>query len=284
MKKKDLALDLLDMALARKGEPVALATALIALDKLAQQQPTHAATHYASGRVLMLLGKYQLAMGAFRIATLHDPAMVDAHYFEATCHWMLGFDQRALDKLAEVLTIDPTRADAYYDAAQIFANRGNHERALELYEWAADLMPDDLGCQKKILQCQIRLGRWEAASETHAGIYAMRRDDPAYSDMASFVCDQFEIDELDVVVVETFEPSGEPAVALSFVATEGGELVFTVNLETSSAMRAAGFGWVLVAQRADMRVNTEITYYERPAYAVVRQDAAAVMRRLVAAI
>ncbi|HRE89469.1 MAG TPA: hypothetical protein PK095_10040 [Myxococcota bacterium] len=283
MKKKDLALDLLDMALARKGEPVALATALIALDKLAQQQPTHAATHYASGRVLMLLGKYQLAMGAFRVATLHDPALVDAHYFEATCHWMLGFDQRALDKLAEVLSLDPTRADAYYDAAQIFANRGQHARALELYDWAADLMPDDLGCKKKILQCQFRLGLWDAAGRTHAEIIALWRSDPAYADMASFVCDQFEIDELDVVVVETFEPTGEPAVALSFVATEGGALVFTVNLETSSAMRAAGFGWVLVAQRGDMRINTEITYYERPAYAVVRLDAEAVMRRLLAA-
>lgn len=284
MKKKDLALDLLDMALARKGEPVALATALIALDKLAQAQPTHAATHYASGRVLMLLGKYQLAMGAFRIATLHDPAMVDAHYFEGTCHWMLGFDQQALNKLAEVLTLDPTRADAYYDAAQIFANRGEHTRALELYDWAADLMPDDLGCKKKILQCQIRLGMWEAAGETHAEIHAMRQNDPAYSDMASFVCDQFEIGDLDVLTVETFEPSGEPAVALSFVATEGGALVFTVNLETSSALRAAGFAWVLVAQRGDMRINTEINYYERPAYAVVRQDAEGIMRRLMAAI
>lgn len=283
MKKKDLALDLLDMALARKGEPVALATALIALDKLAQQQPTHAPTHYASGRVLMLLGKYQLAMGAFRIAALHDPAMVDAHYFEGTCHWMLGFDQRALEKLGEVLRLDPTRADAYYDAAQILANRGRHDRALELYEWAADLMPDDLGCQKKILQCQIRLGLWEAASQTRAEIYAMRESDPAYTGMASFVCDQFEIGDLDVVVVETFEPTGEPAVALSFVATEGGELVFTVNLETSSAMRAAGFGWVLVAQRGDMRINTELTYAERPAYPAVRQDAQAVMRRLMAA-
>ena len=284
MKKKDLALDLLDMALARKDEPVALATALIALDKLAQQHPTHAATHYASGRVLMLLGKYQLAMGAFRIALLHDPRMTDGHYFEGICHWMLGFDQLALDKLTEVLRLDPTRADAYYDAAQIFANRGEHARALELYDWAADLMPDDLGCKKKILQCQIRLGRWDAARLTHEAILALRQSDPAYADMESFVCDQFEIDSLDVVVVETFFPRGEPSVALSFVVTEGGELVFTVNLEGSSALRAAGFAWVLVAQRGEVRINTELAYYDRPAYPLVRQHAEALVRRLYAAI
>jgi tetratricopeptide (TPR) repeat protein len=283
MKKKDLALDLLDMALARKDEPVALATALIALDRMAQQQPTHATTHYASGRVLMLLGKYQLALGAFRIATLHEPKLVDAHYFEGVCQWMLGYDQPALDKLAETLRLDPTRADAYYDAAQIFANRGEHARALELYDWAADLRPDDLGCKKKILQCQIRLSRWEAASKTHDEILAMRQSDPAYADMESFVCDQFEIDDLEVVVVETFFPSGEPSVAMSFVITSDGELVFTVNLESSSALRAAGFTWVLVAQHGDARINTEIVYYDRPAYTVLRKDAEAVIRRLYAA-
>lgn len=283
MKKKDLALDLLDMALARKDEPVALATALIALDRLAQQHPTHAPNHYASGRVLMLLGKYQLAMGAFRIATLHDPRMVDGHYFEGICHWMLGFDQPALDKFADVLRLDPTRADAYYDAAQILANRGEHTRALELYDWAADLMPDDLGCKKKILQCQIRLGRWDAASRTHDEILAMRQSDPAYADMESFVCDQFEIGDLEVVVVETFFPRGEPSVAISFVVTADGELVFTVNLEGSSALRAAGYAWILVAQHRDARINTEIVYYDRPAYTVLRKDAEAVIRRLYAA-
>lgn len=279
MKKKDLALDLLDMALARKDEPVALATALIALDRLAKQKPTHALTHFACGRVLMLLGRYQLALGAFRIATLHDPGLTDAHYFEGVCHWLLGFDDLALEKLADTRRLDPGRVEAWYDAGQIHANRGEHALALEHFDWACDLAPEDLGCKKKLLQAQIRLGFWDAARRTHDEVLALRANDPAYAEMESFVLDQFEVADTDVVCVETFFPNGEPAVAMSFVVTEEGRLLFTVNLETSAALRAAGYAWVLVAQEGDTRINTEIVYYDRPAYPVLRADAEAVIRR-----
>jgi len=279
MKKKDLALDLLEMALAQKDEPVALATALIALDRMARQKPDHALTHFASGRILMIMGKYQLAMGAMRVALGCEPDLVEAHYFEGVCHWMLGFDDLALDKFAICRRLAPTEMEPYYDAAQIHANRGESERALELFDWASDLAPSDFGCKKKLLQSQIRLGLWDAARKTRHELFEMRRTDPAWSDIESFVLDQFEVEGRDVVVIETFFPRGDPQVGMSFVVTDGGKLAFTVNLESSVALRAAGFAWVLVAQEGHARINTELTYDQWPPYPLLRQDARAVIAR-----
>lgn len=281
MKKKDLALDLLEMALARKDEPVALATALIALDRLTAQRPDHTLAHYAAGRVLMLLGKHQLALGAFRVAIGCDPDLYDAHYFEGVCHWLLGFDELALDKLADAFRRDKTRFEPWYDAGQIHANRGAHRDALACFERAQALVPEDFGVKKKVLQCEIRLGLWERARQTHAALRELwaRSSDPEIQALRSYVLDQFELDDRDVLVLESFVPVGDPQVLMSFVVTEGGELVFTVNLESSSALRAAGYAWILVVQEGDVRVNTDIRYYERPGYPVLKADVDVLLRR-----
>ena len=281
MKKKDLALDLLEMALARRNEPVALATALIALDRLTAQRPDHALAHYASGRILVLLGRYQLALGAFRVAAEHDPLLWDAHYHEGICHWFLGFDERALEKLALAADLDPARFEPWYDRGQILANQGEHELALEAFTRAQRLAPADFGCLKKLLQSQIRAGLWEAARLSHAALRRLwaESSDPAIVRIESYVLDQFEIGGHDVLALETFTPRGDPQVLMSFAVTSGGRLDFSVNLESSAALRAAGTAWMLVVQDRDTRVDCDVRYQARPAYPVLRKDVEAIIRR-----
>jgi len=281
MKKKDLALDLLEMALARKDEPVALATALIALDRLTTQRPDHALAHYASGRILVLLGRYQLALGAFRIAAEHDPLLWDAHYHEGICHWLLGYDERALDKLETAIRLDPSRFEPWYDQGQIHANLGDHDAALVAFTRAHALAPNDFGCTKKLLQSQIRAGRWEAARLSHAALRRLwaESQDPALRRLESYVLDQFEVGDHDVLAIESFIPRGDPQVLMSFAVTSAGRLAFSVNLESSAALRASGTAWMLVVQRADMRVDSDVRYDARPAYPVLRSDAEALIRR-----
>jgi len=280
MKKKDLALDLLEMALAHKGEPVALAAALIALDRLTQQRPDHALAHYASGRILELLGRYQLALGAFRVATDCDPSLFEAHYQEGVCHWLLGYDEAALDKLRAASSLQPERFEPWYDGGQIHANRGEHELALLAFAKAHELAPTDFPSLKKLLQAQIRAGLWEAARLSHAelrGLWASGTR-PELTKLESYVLDQFEVDDREVLTLETFEPRGDPQVLMSFVVTEAGRLAFSLNLESSVALRAAGFAWILVVQEGDLRVNTDVRYTDRPAYPLLRKDAEAIIR------
>lgn len=288
MKKKDLALDLLEMALARKDEPVALASALIALDRLTRQRPEHALAHYASGRILMLLGRHQLALGAFRVASRCDPRLFEAHYHEGICQWLLGYDERALEMLQASTRIDPSRFEPWYDMGQIHANHGESELALSAFTHAHELRPNDFPSLKKLLQSQIRLGLWEAARISHNALRRLWIDavsaptettDPELARLESYVLDQFEIDERDVLAIETFEPRGDPQVLMSFVVTEAGAILYTVNLEGSTALRAAGWAWILIVQEGDVRINTDIRYYERPSYPVLRQDVEALLRQ-----
>ena len=290
MKKKDLALDLLEMALVRKDEPVALASALIALDRLTRQRPDHALAHYASGRVLMLLGKYQLALGAFRVATDCDASLFEAHYHEGICHWLLGYDQAALDKLNAAIAVDPNRFEPWYDKGQIHANRHEHSVAKAAFEQAHILAPSDFPTLKKLLQSQIRVGLWDAARRSHAALrtlWANARDgDPGDATLArveSYVLDQFEIAGRDVLAIETFAPRGEPMVAMSFAVTEGGRLLFSVNLESSRALQAAGWAWTLIVQDADLRIASDVRYHDRPGYPLLRRDVEALIQGVLAA-
>jgi|GEM_PF-2046350 len=291
MKKKDLALDLLEMALARKDEPVALASALIALDRLTRQRPDHALAHYASGRILVLLGRYQLALGAFRVASDCDPTLFEAHYHEGVCQWLLGYDERALDKLRAASGLAPERFEPWYDQGQIHANRGEDALTLAAFMRAHELQPRDFPSLKKLLQSQIRVGLWEAARVSHQGLRRLWVEaqmaetngapDPDHelAQLESYVLDQFEIDERDVLAIETFSPRGDPQVLMSFVVTEGGRILYSVNLESSVALRAAGSAWILIVQEGDVRINTDIRYDERPSYPVLRIAVEALLRQ-----
>lgn len=290
MKKKDLALDLLEMALARKDEPVALASALIALDRLTRQRPEHALAHYASGRILVLLGRYQLALGAFRVAGDCDPTLFEARYYEGVCHWLLGYDELALEQLRASSYIGPERFEPWYDQGQIHANRGEDALALAAFELAHELQPRDFPSLKKLLQSQIRMGLWEAARISHQTLRQLWIEavtvssngaprDLELAQLESYVIDQFEIDGRDVLAIETFAPRGDPQVLMSFVVTAGGRILYSVNLEGSVALRAAGWDWILIVQEADVRINTDIRYAERPAYPVLRQDVEALLRQ-----
>ncbi len=281
--KKDLALDLLEMALANKAEPVALATALIALDRLTQSRPEHALAHYASGRILMLMRQYQLAMGAFRVAQDQDPQLVDAHYYEGVCQHALGFDDLALDKVIHARTLDPQHFLAWYDEGQMLFERGEDRGSYIAFERARSLRPDDFGATKKCLQQAIRLGRWELANGLHERLREiwLTSDEQAVRQLKSVVIDQFEVGRHDVLAVETLAPAGDPEVLMTFVVTIGGKIHFSVNLESSAVLRAVGQRAVLAVQGPGGRIATEHRYTVRPGYHVLRPDVEALVKRLV---
>lgn len=281
--KKDLALDLLEMALARKDEPVALATALIALDRLTQTRPEHVMAHYAAGRVLMLMRQHQLAMGAFRVALQHDPDFALGHYYEGVCHWQLGFEDEAMARVTHARDLDPTLFEAWYDEGQMLFDRGEDRGALIAFERARALRPDDFGVLRKVLQQNIRMRRWETASRLHAELRQRwaKSTDPAVQAIRSVVIDQFEVEQHDVMAIEVLAPEGDPEVLMAFAATLDGVLHFTVNLESSLALRTGGYRAVMAVQAAGGRITTDYQYVSRPGYHILREDVATVIRRLV---
>ncbi len=281
MKKKDLAIDLLEMALARRSEPAALATAMIALDRLATSRPEHATVHYASGRILLLMGQSQLAMGAFRTATEHDPTLAVAHYYEGVAHWLIGQDSEALTKFIHAVHRDPALFDARFDLAQLHYQRGDLVAALEHWKAALELRPDDFATLKKLLQALLALDYHDTARLTHERLRQVWRnsDDPTVRGVRSYVLDQFDVGPLRVVAIESLRPTGDPAVIYTFAASDDAGLAFSVNLETSAFLRATGRGYVLVMTAGDARINTNERYREVPGYHVLKPTAVALIRR-----
>lgn len=281
MKKKDLALDLLDMALARRNEPAALATALIALDRLTQARPDHAKAHYASGRVLLLMGQHQLAMGAFRVAQAHDAQHAPSHYWEGVAHWLLGRPSEALSKVLNAVFIDPDYFDARFDAGQLFFQHGDREAALEQWKRALELRPDDFGTLRKILQALLALGYYATADVTHQRLKQvwLTSQDPAVRAVKSYVLDQFKVGDLHVLAVESLSVDTDPAVLFAFPVSHERRLVFTVNLETSAALRVAGRACIVTVVEGDVRFATDVRYAEVPGYHLLKPIVAQVIRQ-----
>ncbi|MCA9516741.1 MAG: tetratricopeptide repeat protein [Myxococcales bacterium] len=281
MKKKDLAIDLLDMALARRNEPAALATALIALDRLTQARPDHARAHYASGRVLLLMGQHQLALGAFRVALGHDAEHAASHYWEGVALWLLGRPSEALSKVLNAVFLDPTFFDARFDAGQLFFQHGDREAALEQWKAALELRPDDFGTLRKVLQCLLALGYYGTADITHQRLKQvwLTSADPAVRAVRSYVLDQFKVGDLHVLAVESLAVETDPAVLFAFPVSHEGRLAFTVNLETSAALRVAGSACVVTVVEGDVRFATDVRYAEVPGYHVLKPTVLGVIRR-----
>ncbi|TNF29628.1 MAG: tetratricopeptide repeat protein [Deltaproteobacteria bacterium] len=281
MKKKDLAIDLLEMALARRDEPAALATALIALDKLSQSRPDHANCHYAAGRILLVMSQPQLAMGALRVACELDPGHALAHYYEGVAHWLLGDRSRALTKILHALNVDPDLFDARYDAAVIYYQRGDYVAALEHLKRALELRPDDFPTLKKLLQCLLGLDHLGTAQLTHQRLRQVwaTSEDPAVRGLRSYVLDQFRVGPLRVVAVESLLPEGDPAVLYSFAAHDDVGLAFTVTLETSAALREAEGGWVLAISDREVHAHTATRWADPPGYHVLKPAVVQTIKR-----
>jgi len=281
MKKKDLAIDLLEMALARRDEPAALATALIALDKLSQRRPEHANCHYAAGRVLLVMDQAQLAMGALRVACELDPEHAEAHYYEGVAHWLLGNRSEALTKMLQALHVEPDLFDARYDVAVIYHQRGDHVAALEHLKRALELRPDDFPTLKKVLHCLLALDHLGTAQLTHKRLRQVwaTSEDPAVRNVRSYVLDQFLVGPFRVVAVESLAPEGDPSVLYSFATYDAERLAFTVTLETSEALRRGAGGWVLAVNDGAVHAHTGTRWSDPPGYHVLKPAVARLIRR-----
>ena len=278
MKKKDLAIDLLEMALARRDEPAALATALIALDKLSQNRPEHANCHYAAGRVLLAMGQAQLAMGALRVACQLDPEHAAAHYYEGVAHWLLGRKSEGLTKILNALHADPDLFEARFDAGVIYYQRGDYAAALEHLKRALELRPEDFATLKKLLQCLLALDYHGTAQLTHRRLRQVwaTSEDPAVRAVRSYVLDQFTVGPVHVVAVESLAPEGDPRVLYSFAAHDSAGLAFTITLETSDALRGA---WVLAVSDGEVHANSGMRWSDPPGYHLLKPSVVQLVRR-----
>jgi adenylate cyclase len=105
-------------------------------------------------------------------AVLLDPLSAEAHVAAANAA-MLSGDAAAADAgFRRAQELDPSLFQAWYYHARSCASRGDHERAVQLYERAAAVRPEDYDALSLAAQCYTSLGRPDDARRAYQRSFA----------------------------------------------------------------------------------------------------------------
>jgi tetratricopeptide (TPR) repeat protein len=225
--------------------------------------PKDARFRFELGRLLAREQHPEEALASFLEACRLDPDHAEAHSSAATLLVAAGKDDEALAHLARAVEIDPQLVDAWYNAGQVHYNHARFERALEAWTRACELAPDDFETRTKLVQALYALGRYDAAAPHRKRVLELKP-----KDRKEFCFDQFDVGENRVFAYETFDATGDLYYLYTFkVTSPKGEILETVNLESSAIIRENGILYVLGRNRREEHRTYEYGWAELPAYA-----------------
>jgi len=212
---------ILEKAVATPTDKDALKERLQELETALGGRTDVALGEYSRGWILSHLGRNEESVAAYDRATALNPKMGGAWYNAGVLLSDMGRIPEAIEHYKESLRVDPSYTDAAYNLGQIFYNQKDFVTALDWWQKARTLSPEDFGAVKKVLQAQNALGRWEDAEVTREEVFRLHREskDASIRVLKEYCFDQFDIDKLHVFAYETFEPAGEDAVLYTFRAT-----------------------------------------------------------------
>jgi len=154
-------------------------------------------SHVLRGRILMEMGSLDQALGSLQMAEALDPENVDAHYYQGIIYERILKLDAALAQYRECVRLDDTDAQYAIAAAEVMIDmnradeareflegmaasfehhpgvaqtlgniamiQGDNEKAVELFEKARLLAPEDQAVQEQLVTAQIATGRYGEA-------------------------------------------------------------------------------------------------------------------------
>lgn len=187
--------------------------------------------------------------------------------------------------MSETPSAEMTSVDALYDEAQRRYLDGDFLGALQGWQAAELLAPEDVEIKKKIVQSYFALGD-SAGGE--AALTALRESwraskDAAVRAWAEVVIDQLQVGGQRVWAYETLRPQSEDLYyALVWrVLDAKGRVTMTVQLESSAYGRERGVPYVFGNNTAKGHATTGPMFKERPPYVVLRELAVQQIQRLM---
>lgn len=121
----------------------ALKESLVACTKRITQNPRSAPLYMARGDVYYSLGQHARAIADFARAIRIDPAYADAYYYRAVCREQLKDTTGAEGDLKKAISLNNREPVYYSQLAGLYVNRQKYGRALEQYDAAIALAPED---------------------------------------------------------------------------------------------------------------------------------------------
>ncbi len=147
-----------------------------------------------------------------------------------------GQGAAALAHFTAAANADPSLTSAHYNAGQLHYNRGEYQEALQCWERALALAPDDFATLKKVTQAHYALGHFDKGLELRRELRQAwnASTDEAVRDGCDIVFDQFQAAGYHVLVSERFgEQNSSVLYHIIFAATQDGQIVRTVQLESN---------------------------------------------------
>jgi len=217
------------------------------IEKAIRLAPKEARYRFELGRFLALQKRHAEAFEAYRMACELDPRHAEAQM--KVGDYLSGKQpSQALEHYAKAVAADPRLVNAWYNAAQVHYDLGQFEDARKKWTRTAALTPDDFQIQKKLVQACHALGKHADAAPHRERVLALRAADPKLKDLKEFCFDQFVVDGNRVLAYETFDKRGDLYYHFTFkVVAPRGEILKTVNLESSAIIREFGTPYVLGA-------------------------------------
>lgn len=286
-----LTVDPATAEIARKVEaskdPAVWKQGLVDLDALIAKDGKLPFAHYKRGQILSALGQREEALAAYDRAVALAPKLVDALYNAGVVLADLGRKKEAIGYWDKALKIDPKLVDAAYNGGQAAYDLKDFKGALKRFSVVAKLTPEDFDAHKKVMQAQLALGQDKPAWKTRDVLFALWKagKGPGNGKAPEYVLDQFDVATRHVFVYETFAPTGDLAYVYTFKVQDpsGNKTAFSVQLETSAAIREMGTPYVLGMSLPKGHVTTGQGFKALPAYKAVRTAAQKLIAEQLAA-
>ena len=237
--------------------------AIATMRKAIVLDPKDARFRFELGRMLAREGNAKEALASMLEACRLDPGHAEAHASAGTLLVGAGKDDEAIAHFKRAVELEPGHVNSWYNLGQVHYNHARFEAALEAWTTACELAPDDFETRTKLVQALYALGRYDDMKPHRDRAIELRP-----KDRKEFCFDQFDVGEDRVFAYETFDKQGDLYYHFTFkVTSKKGEIVKTVNLESSAVIREMGVQFILGANLPDgVHRNYGIQWKEMPPY------------------
>ncbi|HEY1725349.1 MAG TPA: tetratricopeptide repeat protein [Steroidobacteraceae bacterium] len=188
--RSDVAIDLINQAIAQNGQVPAFHTnlgnalkargrlddAVAAYRRALALKPDHAAAHYNLGVVLEALGNLDEAAAAYARAVALNPKHTEAHNNLGNALRAQGQIERALESYRRALALKPNLVEAHNNLGNVYRSLGRLEDALSSYRTALQHQPDYAQAHNNLGIVLLDQGKLADAEASFRRALALRAD------------------------------------------------------------------------------------------------------------
>jgi len=178
--------------------------AISACERLNSEFPNFASGWHTASQLALKLGNTQMALDAIQEARRMDSEPVAWALQEAQCLWKTGRFEEAREQIMRLAESDMNSAYEFAALGLLLTNIGQRQKAVECYENAAALAPDDARHYFNIASLQRTLGQFELAEANFNKAIELKPTDyeawKLRSELRSWTADNNHVEALEKVL------------------------------------------------------------------------------------